>query len=561
MVALRSWTGSLGGGAVPAGCDILRSEHPGGEPAEAASTAPGVQERQTRRVVPGGATVQEVRVGAVNGDDAASGRAAGLLQAVGAHDALVLQRDPSGAWWHAAGAGAGAPGPRMSPLDVTGDAVETLLARALRTGSVVRVLSVTPTPVVAGYRAATAALVAVGADAAVVLGAPGRSEPLMAAADHTLRATARGLLTLLRPAAEPLRDASADRRGTSPVDGQVVDELRALHAVQELTGALRRPPAEAAERVARVLLEALGSQLAAVWLEDGPAAVVRQPPAPGSAAGATVVSAADDDAVLAAAVTAAAAAAAGPSPAPAPGAPLRPEDGAVACLVMPLSGPERPGGPAGGVLAVRSGPRAQPFSPLRRRIATQLVHTASTVLAVVLAREKIEQQLNDTRLQLGRDALTEVGSRHHWDSELAAAQGLVDAGVPVTVALLDLDDLKHVNDTYGHAAGDELLRTCGSALRACLRGSSDVVARVGGDEFAVLVPRVGDVDALAVRLRAGVEAARTAGGLPLRVSIGVARAEPGRTVTEAVTAADAAMYEDKRHRRALRAGAAEHPGA
>jgi diguanylate cyclase (GGDEF)-like protein len=232
----------------------------------------------------------------------------------------------------------------------------------------------------------------------------------------------------------------------------------------------------------------------------------------------------------------------------------------VAALVLPLGGPDHPAGPAGGVLAVRCGASAQPFSPLRRRIATQLVQTAGTVLAVVLAREKVEQQLSDTRLQLGRDALTDVGSRHRWDSELAAAQGLVDAGVPVAVALLDLDDLKHVNDTYGHTAGDELLRTCGAALRACLRGSSDVVARVGGDEFAVLVPRVGDVEALAARLRAGVEQARTPGGLPLRVSVGVARAEPGRTVARAVTEADAAMYEDKRRRRALRTSAGERPG-
>jgi diguanylate cyclase (GGDEF)-like protein len=174
---------------------------------------------------------------------------------------------------------------------------------------------------------------------------------------------------------------------------------------------------------------------------------------------------------------------------------------------------------------------------------------------VAVAREQVERQLSETRLQLGRDALTDVGSRHRWDEELAAAQGLVDEGVPVAVAMLDLDDLKWVNDTHGHPAGDELLRECASAVRGCLRGSSDVVARVGGDEFAVLVPRATDVEALTARLRGGVEDARTPSGLPLRVSVGVACCLPGQRVADAFAQADAAMYADKRRRRARRASA------
>ncbi len=503
---------------------------------------------------PAGTTVQEAPVGGVDRADA-------LLAAVGAPDALVLSHHAERGWEHVAGRGAGTPGAGGAPLDLHDESgADHLAARALRTGGVVRVLAASPTHVVGGYRAATAAVVALGSDAVVVLGAPRRSEDLLAADDQVLRRAARLVLADLH---ERRTVVVLPGGSTGALDGQVVDELRALHAVQELTGALRRPPAEAVERVARVLLDALGCQVAGVWVDGGPATVVRHPvqldvqldgQLDGPAGGAQL---ADDAAVLGAAR----AALAGPSPAVAPlGAPLRPVDGAVAALVLPLGGPDHPAGPAGGVLAVRCGTSAQPFSPLRRRIATQLVQTAGTVLAVVLAREKVEQQLSDTRLQLGRDALTDVGSRHRWDSELAAAQGLVDAGVPVAVALLDLDDLKHVNDTYGHAAGDELLRTCGAALRACLRGSSDVVARVGGDEFAVLVPRVGDVEALAARLRAGVEQARTPGGLPLRVSVGAARAEPGRTVARAVTEADAAMYEDKRRRRALRTSAGERPG-
>lgn len=480
--------------------------------------------------------------------------AGALAAAVGADDVLLLRSGPDGRWRHEGGVGAGrAP----QGVDVLADAAaDHLLARAVRSGAVVRVLSVEPAVVAAGYRAATAALVACGDDAVVVLGSAGRSERLLASADDVVRDTARRLVMALAAPGAPAEEAPP--ASTGAVEGPVVDELRALHAVQELTGALRRAPAEAVERVAHVLLDALGCRLAAVWLDGGPAAVVRSARPPADPDARSAFERADDAAVLAAARAAVGGAA--PTAGLTTVQPLRPEDGAVAALVLPLGGAEQPGGPTGGVLAVRAGAGAQPFSPLRRRIATQLVHTAGTVLAVVLARQKVEQQLSDTRLQLGRDALTDVGSRHRWDSELAAAQGLVDAGVPVAVALLDLDDLKRVNDAHGHAAGDELLRTCGAALRACLRDSSDVVARVGGDEFAVLVPRVGDVDALVARLRAGVEAARTADGLPLRVSVGAARAEPGRTVAEAVAAADAAMYEDKRRRRAQRARSGERSG-
>ncbi|MBC3761400.1 diguanylate cyclase domain-containing protein [Quadrisphaera oryzae] len=550
MVALRAW-GVPGGRAVPPTCEILPDREAG---------TPAPVERGAECAAEG-----RVEVG-VHGNSHPAASAADLTGSLGADDALVLRPGPDGGWQHAAGHGAGAVAAGQVPAPVDLDA-DHLVARALRSGAVVRVLSVDPAPVVAGYRAATAAVVACGDDALVVLGARTRSDRLLAAPDAEVRDVARRLATALGGPVPPHADGSG-REGTGSLEGPVVDELRALHAVQELTGALRGSPAEAVQRVAHVLLDALGCRLAAVWLDGGPAAVVRS--SSFAAGGVTVVTGspgpdagsaferADDAAVLAAARAAVGGAA--PSPGSSAGAPLRPQDGAVAALVLPLGGADHPGGPSGGVLAVRAGPGAQPFSPLRRRIATQLVHTAGTVMAVVLARQKVEQQLSDTRLQLGRDALTDVGSRHRWDSELAAAQGLVDAGVPVAVALLDLDDLKRVNDEHGHAAGDELLRTCGAALRACLRDSSDVVARVGGDEFAVLVPRVGDVDALVARLRAGVEAARTADGLPLRVSVGAARAEAGRTVAEAVAAADAAMYQDKRRRRAQRARSGERSG-
>lgn len=486
------------------------------------------------RALPQEADRLEVDVAASEDARGARSSATAAVETLGAQDVLLLRRIGAGEWFHAGGAGR-RPGWAGSVGEGAG-ADEPLLAQALRSSAGVRVLSGSPVRVVGPYWASTAVLLRLGPDLLGVWGHPGRSERLLAATDDELRASAARL--------EDSDDAAPARR--------LSDELQVLHAVQALTGSLDQPLPRVLERVAVVVADALGASLAAVWLGDGRSAVATP--------GCTVPL--EPAAVVAAAASAVPPAGAGAlvrqdsTSAPLP-APLSPADGVRSHLLLGL---DVPGG--GGVVAVRSaepgalaGDRYEGFSTLRQHIATQLVATAATLLQVAVAREQVERQLSETRLQLGRDALTDVGSRHRWDEELAAAQQLVDDGVPVAVAMLDLDDLKWVNDTHGHPAGDELLRECASAVRGCLRGSSDVVARVGGDEFAVLVPRATDVEALTTRLRGGVEGARTPSGLALRVSVGVACCLPGQRVADAFAQADAAMYADKRRRRAQQASA------
>lgn len=115
---------------------------------------------------------------------------------------------------------------------------------------------------------------------------------------------------------------------------------------------------------------------------------------------------------------------------------------------------------------------------------------------------------------------------------------------PLSAVFFDLDDFKSVNDARGHAAGNELLRAIGEALRGAVRGA-DFVARVGGDEFMLLLPDTdSDTCRLAVeRLRTRIGAAVNAAGFTTTFSMGaVTFHEPPESVDLLLAAADRAMY-------------------
>jgi diguanylate cyclase (GGDEF)-like protein len=124
-------------------------------------------------------------------------------------------------------------------------------------------------------------------------------------------------------------------------------------------------------------------------------------------------------------------------------------------------------------------------------------------------------------------------------------------GSAFTLAYVDLDHFKEVNDARGHAAGDDLLRCVGACIAAAIR-ESDVVARLGGDEFGVLLPETGEESASPILSRVLVTVARTMGssapgidGAGLTVGAVVFTAAP-ESADAAVRAADEAMYEGKR---------------
>jgi diguanylate cyclase (GGDEF)-like protein len=149
------------------------------------------------------------------------------------------------------------------------------------------------------------------------------------------------------------------------------------------------------------------------------------------------------------------------------------------------------------------------------------------------------------------DPLTDLLGRRGFHTELR--RQLAEAnryGVRGSLLFLDLDDFKRVNDTLGHAAGDQVLNSVGALLRARLR-DTDLLARLGGDEFAVLMPHTGadQARALAGQLLAAIRSQTSViNGRPVSVSASIGIAlfpDHGRGVEELLGGADAAMYRAK----------------
>jgi diguanylate cyclase (GGDEF)-like protein len=209
-------------------------------------------------------------------------------------------------------------------------------------------------------------------------------------------------------------------------------------------------------------------------------------------------------------------------------------------------------GRAGVLLAAHAEPWARGFTDLCQRLLLRLAENATQLLGNALVREDLERALQSSRQQSRRDPLTATVNRRGWEEALERLRPEVAAGVPVTVVAVDLDGLKQVNDSIGHAGGDELIVSCARALQQVVR-ERDVVSRLGGDEFGLLMPGVQTAPILiARRLRRSLDAVVTSSGVRLHTSIGAATCPPYGRIEDAWAEADAAMYDDKRARRRAR---------
>jgi diguanylate cyclase (GGDEF)-like protein/putative nucleotidyltransferase with HDIG domain len=141
------------------------------------------------------------------------------------------------------------------------------------------------------------------------------------------------------------------------------------------------------------------------------------------------------------------------------------------------------------------------------------------------------------------DPLTGLRNRRTFEPHIADA--LLERDV--SLLILDLDHFKHVNDTLGHTAGDEVLRRFAQVLRRFAR-AGDASTRLGGEEFALTLPGTDEREAVAVaeRLRAAVAASFVDLDVPVTVSVGVASARPGQSAGALVRAANRALFAAKR---------------
>ena len=156
-------------------------------------------------------------------------------------------------------------------------------------------------------------------------------------------------------------------------------------------------------------------------------------------------------------------------------------------------------------------------------------------------RKRAEETL---RYLSNHDSLTELYNRAFFEEE--AARLGKSRQFPVSIVIVDVDAMKTTNDTEGHAAGDDLLRRTAAVLRAAFR-PEDIVARIGGDEFAVLLPQTNVAAARHALERCRKELARhnAANTVPLTLSMGVSTAEAGDDLVRALRMADRNMYQEK----------------
>ena len=192
----------------------------------------------------------------------------------------------------------------------------------------------------------------------------------------------------------------------------------------------------------------------------------------------------------------------------------------------------------------------KPFQP-----AELLARIRAAKRIVDLQKELLESNKRLEMLSI-TDGLTQLFNHRYFQDELARAfEESQRYGRPLSLAIVDLDFFKKVNDSYGHAVGDEVLKAVSSLFRESIR-STDLAARYGGEEFAVMMPETELADAcvFAEKIRALVEEspiATPAGPINATVSIGVSTV-PHTSIhaaKELVVAADKALYRAKRNGR------------
>ena len=150
------------------------------------------------------------------------------------------------------------------------------------------------------------------------------------------------------------------------------------------------------------------------------------------------------------------------------------------------------------------------------------------------------------------DHLTGLANRRRFERQLEReVERVLRFSRPFSLLMIDIDNFKNLNDTFGHDAGDDAIRRISRVLREGTRGI-DLAARVGGEEFAVLLVETNQAAGIEVaeRLRVGIAAVETASGARITASFGVAECPmDAQTASEILKAADVALYQAKRNGR------------
>jgi diguanylate cyclase (GGDEF)-like protein len=400
------------------------------------------------------------------------------------------------------------------------EAEQTLVRRAWSGGMLVRVNARRPQQIVGPYHARSAAAVPVGDRHVVVVGSNRRLD--MSDSDVVRLAV-----------------SAVDRTHGVPADKLLADELELVQALRSLMAYQAENVRDTLQHIATVAARSLSCEIAVIRVQHSgglvaeafglPSPVVRELETEPDAR--PPLDTSDEPRVDQVA----------------PDAWQRLGTDLASSMSLPLGAP-----PIQGVLALgHARSHARGFTSLCQRIGRAIAESAELLIAQAVAREQLASERDLLARVSGTDPLTGVANRRAWDleAEVIAAANRNECGY---VIVCDLDGLKETNDAYGHAAGDALIRGAASLLQSCVRGT-DLVARVGGDEFAVLLrgATASTANGVRQRIRRSEHQWRvTEFGLTPRLSLGVAEICAG-DIAGALVTADARMYADKRRRTRL----------
>jgi diguanylate cyclase (GGDEF)-like protein len=203
---------------------------------------------------------------------------------------------------------------------------------------------------------------------------------------------------------------------------------------------------------------------------------------------------------------------------------------------------------------------------LRQELAEQARLRDEIRAANILLEDKVRArtaELEEANRKLAdlsaTDGLTGLANRRRFDEVLYSEwQRAKRLGLPLALAMIDVDEFKSYNDHFGHQAGDECLRRIATVLRATVQRSGDLIARYGGEEFVVILPGVDRTEAtiLAETIRRAMQTEglkhteqSMAGVVTISIGIAARVPQPGEGADGLLREADAAMYQAKRHGR------------
>ena len=200
-----------------------------------------------------------------------------------------------------------------------------------------------------------------------------------------------------------------------------------------------------------------------------------------------------------------------------------------------------------GALAVQTYTKGQGYSLADIDILTFV----STQIAMAIERKQSDERL---KYLSTHDVLTGLFNRNFFETEIERLQNSRHS--PISILVADVDNLKQVNDRYGHVVGDNLLKQVARLFKDAFR-SEDIISRIGGDEFAILLPETDEKTAadIVLRLRGLMETSHSQQDpSPLSISIGMCTAKNESSLLEVLKLADDQMYLEKTARKRRAAG-------